>query len=33
MYLALPTADREVIDLALNGHILAKTEVTTTFKR
>ena len=33
MYLALPTADREAIDQALNGHTLAKTEVITTFKR
>jgi Raf kinase inhibitor-like YbhB/YbcL family protein len=31
--LALPTADRAAIDQALNGHILAKTEFTTTFKR
>ena len=33
MYLALPTADREAIDQALNGHTLAKTDFTTTFKR
>jgi len=31
--LALPTADRAAIDQALNGHILARTEFTTTFKR
>lgn len=33
IYLALPTADRAAIDQALNGHTLAKTEFTTTFKR
>jgi Raf kinase inhibitor-like YbhB/YbcL family protein len=33
IYLALPTADRAAIDEALNGHTLAKTEFTTTFKR
>jgi len=31
--LALPTADRAAIDQALTGHILAKTEFITTFKR
>lgn len=31
--LPLPTADRAAIDQALNGHILAKTEFTTTYKR
>jgi len=31
--LALPTADRAAIDQALIGHILAKTEFTTTFTR
>jgi Raf kinase inhibitor-like YbhB/YbcL family protein len=33
MFLALPTADRAAIDQALAGHIIAKTEFTTMFKR
>ena len=33
MYLTLPTADRAAINEVLNGHTLAKTEFTTTFKR
>jgi Raf kinase inhibitor-like YbhB/YbcL family protein len=33
IYLVLPTADREAIDRALNGHTLTKTEFTATFKR
>lgn len=33
LYLTMPTADRAAITDALDGHILAKTEFTTTFKR
>lgn len=33
LYLALPTADRAAIDQAMAGHMLAKTDFTTTFKR
>jgi Raf kinase inhibitor-like YbhB/YbcL family protein len=33
LYLPLPTADRAAIDQAMAGHILAKTEFTTTFRR
>jgi hypothetical protein len=32
-YFALPTADRSAIDQAMSGHMLAKTEFTTTFTR
>lgn len=32
-YLALPTADRDAVDKAIAGHMLAKTEFITTFKR
>jgi len=33
LYLTMPTADRVAITEALDGHMLAKTEFTTTFKR
>jgi len=33
MDITQPTADRDSIDWAMNGHILAKTEVSTNFKR
>lgn len=32
-YLALPTADRDAVDKAIAGHMLAKTEFITTFRR
>jgi Raf kinase inhibitor-like YbhB/YbcL family protein len=33
IYIALPTADRAAIDQALSGHVLEKTEFTTTYTR